>query len=767
LSKVILITLLCLFQIGYLTAQPCQEALKHHKIIFERATDGIRDSLFYDDLRQNIKELHDCADENGFTETLLFALIHSYLVEFKGSPTKTIEKYHLLQKKLPTNFSYFNGMIEYHLGDIYASMGQVDLAIEHYQNVMQYIEKKEINANEFGYLFIDLGNLFFKNKQYEIANKYYDYYLKEQANLFSKEDMEYAVAVAYNNKGLIYFEKEAYDSALHWFNKGLESRKQLGVLWPIVHSYGYIGSTYLELEKYDSARYYFQLSVEKCKEFDYNEIYVSSLINYGKYYDRLSKSDSAKFYYHEALNASKKSDLRKQEADLCLKLGQLHNKQNRTDSAELYFNLSWEIADKIENVDFKKSSAKELCQLYEKNSEFEKLSLFQGHLINILNREIDQGLENYQGIIEINERERIEYEQSIKEEENNKRLAVLIIALSFLILLAIILTIGYRKVHKQKKKIHEQKNLLGRVVKIKNTLTDTIVHDLKNAINILYAKLNLVTDDDIRRNIDSQVKQMQTLILNILDVARSEEYKLIPNKKNILLSEITSQVIEMLKLIAQTKNVQIIEEHKTNVYLEVDKLMIDRVITNLLLNAVKYSKNNGTIRFESYAEGDILYFSVTDFGPGIAEYELENIFEPYYRGKQNNVHSASYGLGLSFCKIALHAHDGDISVSSIKNTNTTFTCTLPIYKISNSGFSNSKVQDQIISLNNSDIFYLRKFSQRLNNLEIYKLSEIQEVIQEMENKSTAIKNWKEDFVNAVGQHNQEKYDKLIKIISNE
>ncbi len=111
----------------------------------------------------------------------------------------------------------------------------------------------------------------------------------------------------------------------------------------------------------------------------------------------------------------------------------------------------------------------------------------------------------------------------------------------------------------------------------------------------------------------------------------------------------------------------------------VDALRIEQVLDNLLENAARYSDPDSPVEVALLAEDGHAIVSVADRGDGIPAAELEQIFEPFYRGAaatQRRIHGA--GLGLAICRGIVEAHDGRIWAESGADRTTTFVVTLPL-----------------------------------------------------------------------------------------
>ncbi|OGC51035.1 hypothetical protein A2W32_01760 [candidate division WWE3 bacterium RBG_16_37_10] len=144
------------------------------------------------------------------------------------------------------------------------------------------------------------------------------------------------------------------------------------------------------------------------------------------------------------------------------------------------------------------------------------------------------------------------------------------------------------------------------------------------------------------------------------------------------LDKLLNQIVTKLKPIADKKSETLnltIQPLKING----DKDALEKLFTNLIENAIKYSYHNQTINLTLKRIGTEARFIVQDYGQGISEEDLPYIFEPFFRADKSRTASAQegYGLGLAISKEIIEKHQGNITVRSKPNEGTTFTVTLP------------------------------------------------------------------------------------------
>lgn len=182
------------------------------------------------------------------------------------------------------------------------------------------------------------------------------------------------------------------------------------------------------------------------------------------------------------------------------------------------------------------------------------------------------------------------------------------------------------------------------------------------------------------RNIDRLVN----LVDDLDAISKLESGEQLLLKDNFVIQEVIKEVYETLSFKANEKNINCIIKKGCEFPLTVyaDKIKILQVFINLVDNAIKYGKPNGTIESSFYKmDGENVLIEISDDGTGIAEEHLPRIFERFYRTDMvRNREAGGSGLGLSICKHIVEAHEHSIHVRSKIDVGTTFGFTLPSKK---------------------------------------------------------------------------------------
>lgn len=212
------------------------------------------------------------------------------------------------------------------------------------------------------------------------------------------------------------------------------------------------------------------------------------------------------------------------------------------------------------------------------------------------------------------------------------------------------------------------------------------VHDLKAPLASILLKLGFIKDSikdaDLQEMIASserQIKNLANTIKTILITSKASESKLVINKEQVDIIELTQQAQEQIDINYASKPHAIgIHDHREeNALVYADKYLIENVMHNLMENAVKYSDKEANVEVNIKQDEHFTIISVSDHGVGIDKKYQKKIFELFYRIPATH-HKSGYGIGLAMVKYAVKAHGGTIKVVSEPGKGSTFTFTLPL-----------------------------------------------------------------------------------------
>jgi signal transduction histidine kinase len=221
----------------------------------------------------------------------------------------------------------------------------------------------------------------------------------------------------------------------------------------------------------------------------------------------------------------------------------------------------------------------------------------------------------------------------------------------------------------------------------KAQLSAALVHDLKTPLTVILLSSKYVVEDmadpqlltEHATAIERSAEAMHRMVLDLLDVGRSEDGHLVAKLTDVNLRAVLGELAERAgPLLADKKQTLTIEGDVGKVRVDADLLC--RAVQNLLDNCSKYAPLRSQIDLSISLNGaGEVELAVADRGPGIPEGAKHKIFELYTRLERDTAQHTrtSRGVGLAFCKLALAAHSGEIWVEDRENGGSVFRCRWP------------------------------------------------------------------------------------------
>ena len=222
---------------------------------------------------------------------------------------------------------------------------------------------------------------------------------------------------------------------------------------------------------------------------------------------------------------------------------------------------------------------------------------------------------------------------------------------------------------------------LRRSDEIKTALLRTVSHDLRTPITAIRAAAEALTSPtideedrvDLRETIIDDAERLAGLVDNLLDLSRLRTGAAEPSTDWTSIEEVVEVAINDLEIDSDRFQLSI-DEHLP--FIRADAAQLERVFVNLLSNAARYSGGERVSVRAREVSGRVVV-RVVDRGPGIADRDLDRIFEAFYQGAEDPSHTGA-GLGLAIVKGFVEANGGRVSVESLPGQGTTFVVEFPL-----------------------------------------------------------------------------------------
>lgn len=224
---------------------------------------------------------------------------------------------------------------------------------------------------------------------------------------------------------------------------------------------------------------------------------------------------------------------------------------------------------------------------------------------------------------------------------------------------------------------------------IKSDFINNMTHEFKTPLATISLAVDALRNEKVHGDktkwqyfnniIKEENRRMNKHVETILQAALME-------KQEFKLNFLPTHLHELLKTVTNTFQLQLQEKNSKIEYLlnagndmiEVDEVHFSNVISNLIDNAIKYSKENLALKIITHSTAKYVVLQIQDNGIGMSKETVKRIFEKFYRAHTGNLHNVKgFGLGMSYVKSVVNEHKGKIKVESILGKGSTFTLEIP------------------------------------------------------------------------------------------
>jgi two-component system sensor histidine kinase KdpD len=221
--------------------------------------------------------------------------------------------------------------------------------------------------------------------------------------------------------------------------------------------------------------------------------------------------------------------------------------------------------------------------------------------------------------------------------------------------------------------------------RLRNSLLAALSHDLRTPLTVLVGLAESLTlakaplsreQSETAEAIQDEARRMSTLVSNLLDMARIESGEVKLDLQWQPLEEVVGAALDSAR--------SMLKQHRVEVRLpadlplvQIDALLIERVLVNLLENASKYTPAGSSVTLSAEVIGDQLQVSVSDNGPGLPIGREEALFQKFTRGNRESA-TPGVGLGLAICRAIIESHHGKIVGINRPEGGVTFSFMLPL-----------------------------------------------------------------------------------------
>ena len=536
-----------------------------------------------------------------------------------------------------------------------------------------------------------------------------------------------------NKAALIKWEAKDLRPAINYFQASLKFNQKVNNQSGMYGIYSNLAMIYADLAMYDSSLYFFQRTLEGRRKNSESTTIISSLINISVVLNNLKRYDESAKFLKEALNLAQEMNDVAQMRSCYGMLAETYEKAGDGEQKLYYFNLyksfhellqKQKIQEMATELDEEKLKAEIIAlqkqkvdlELMNKGLELQqKTQLVENQkdsLGQITNKYTKQELA-IELLKEKANAERAESTRQIQEQQAITRTAILVVF--FVLIVSGLLFYFYIRTREKNKFLAEQRNQLQELTAlleeqqeqletqksilekqrdklkasngVKDKLFSIISHDLRTpftSVNgyltlIKYGALTLEEVTTLATEVKISVDHHLETLNNVLEWSKAQMQGLKPAPDKINLNKIAQNQQKFFKALAESKEIEIINQVDEKTRIFADPNQIDVILRNLVGNALKFTPKEGKVTISSEIKNDSVLISVIDTGIGMSKENLNKLFKKdEHFTTQGTNNEAGTGLGLFLCKDFVEANGGKISVESEEGKGTSFIFDLPL-----------------------------------------------------------------------------------------
>ncbi len=503
-------------------------------------------------------------------------------------------------------------------------------------------------------------------------------------------DAKMCRAAALNGIGNINTALGYYDEAEKNFREALNIEKQFDNHQGQAINYANIGRLYRYRKEYRKARSYYLLSLEQ-NNLEENVMGIALCnINLGEVDEEKGDFTKAMQEYAIAYRLMEQLSDRWHWLHACIPMAQIHFKQGNEAAYLRFITLAENTAREINSTSHL-IRIHELKQRYHESKKDYKQALEQFRMGKALSDSVAYAIKtssiqearfDYERLKSQRELEKVQLQNEARQGTMRIVLISALACLLLFILLSSVLTYAYRQGRKYNKLIEETD-------KIRTNFFTGITHEFRTPITVIQGlneKMSTTPElpasdrAELHHVIGEQSRQMLNLVNQLLDICKIRSGVSIPEWRHGNVVLFLRLLVDSFAPYAQAQGVSILLRN------EPDPIMADfvpsylqKIISNLVSNAVKYSFSGGTVvvSAECSKSGKHLILRVSDNGVGIDKADQSRIFDFFFRSKSTSDKQGS-GVGLSFTHLLVESLRGTISVQSEPGVGSIFTIQLPL-----------------------------------------------------------------------------------------
>jgi len=511
-----------------------------------------------------------------------------------------------------------------------------------------------------------------KSKYKESADKYW-----QSIKLAQKIKDKSIESAAFNGLGINYYLQNDLQKAEEFVQKAAQLRYEIEDFTYYSVLLSNLAVIYFQNKEFDKAIGLLrkaEQSLLKQTEGDY----MASLYNTlgGCYQMAYPEKDSAIYYYKKSIDVAKRFNIQQNLMTGYHNLGEDALRKKNYGEALKYLYMSLEISKTLGNDSYIMRVHNTLSEAHANKDDFKKALEHKMEELSLSNQifetEKQKAIKELEFKYEtaVKDQKLLEQEEIIQkslleaEKEKNRRNRVVFTFLIALLIIGFWLVYVFQK-RKSKEKLEAEKS----------KIFENIVHDIRTPLTLIKGPLEVIKGQNVSNEINSslnvievQSEKLLSLVNELLDASKLDKGKYTPVWKIGNPKLETERLVDGLKEVVSEKNI-VLSVDSTNLdkNLKYPSDVFEKVMANLLSNALKFTPNNGTIQIKGNLVNNLMIINVYNSGNMIPQHEQERIFERFYRLEEHHHQISGSGIGLSVSKDLLELVKGTITVQNTNN----------------------------------------------------------------------------------------------------
>jgi signal transduction histidine kinase len=642
------------------------------------------------------------------------------------------------------HFERGRGAAMQHLGLAYLRMNENEKAFNYDKKALEIFEKIGYKTGQ-AQIFRSIADIFYRKTKYDSSIVYYNKAIAVSESIHDPEGLglaltniagvysdqsNYLEALNYYFKGLKVFEAEKYNGgtamtliniatiysamgdtvkALEYINKSQPLTRGIDKREIRFSNLVNAGVVYGQLKQQQNALVSFREGMAIADSLGDKTWKNVCLVNTADIYFQMKQYDTAYAIYREVLKENEELKDTSVIAIAKMTIGNILINKGRIDEGIREIISIFDIVLKKQMRQQVYEGARDLSNAYEQKHDYAKAlkyhKIYYDYRDSLNNEQSNKRIQQVQFDYELGKKqdqiELLNKSKLLEESKSDKQRVIIWASLTALALLIVITILLYRNIlyerktrktlSEQKEEIQEQALRLQGLNKFKDTTFSVLSHDLAGPLGAFSSTMDLLDEqfishddfDKIRPALKKQLNSLNSLLDSLLKWATGHmKGEMAANPETVNVPDVARRNISLFDEATAKKKIKVVNNIAESTQVFCDRGQFDIVTRNLILNAIKYTPEHGTITVNAVQDGSTMKLTVADTGIGMTAAQVSKLFTSSPGNLPGTAGEKGLGMGLMLCYDFIKANKGTISVTSEPGKGSTFVVTLPACKAS-------------------------------------------------------------------------------------